>query len=152
MNIRQYEPRDQEDVWKLHNVALDDAGAHAGNGSWDDDLHDIDTVYAMDRGAFPVGVLNDQIVAMGALKKMIDSTAEIKRMRVDPKLQGRGLGKKMLLALENQATKYGYSTIKLDTTSIQSKAQQLYEHSGYRRVGIKEFQGFEVICYKKKGF
>ena len=45
LSISRYEPSDYEAVWDLHNLALHHVGAHVGNGEWDNDLHDIDTVY-----------------------------------------------------------------------------------------------------------
>lgn len=41
MKIRRFQPVDREEVWRLHHVALEGAGVHAENGSWDEDLHDI---------------------------------------------------------------------------------------------------------------
>ena len=53
MKIRRYRESDQEEVWALHNLALEEADAHAGNGPWDDDLRHIREVYLDDGGEFP---------------------------------------------------------------------------------------------------
>ncbi len=45
LEIRAYDPRDQQEVWALHNAALEESGAHAGNGPWDDDLKDPIAAY-----------------------------------------------------------------------------------------------------------
>ncbi len=45
MEVRRYRASDHDAVWELHNVALNDVGAHAGSGLWDDDLHRIEVEY-----------------------------------------------------------------------------------------------------------
>jgi hypothetical protein len=56
-------------VWTLHYLALKAAGADIlGEGPWDDDLRDIPSSYLDGSGDFLVGVINDEIVAMGALR------------------------------------------------------------------------------------
>ena len=56
------------------------------------DLLDIEGVYLAGDGEFLVGVCNEQVVAMGALRKTSPGYAEIKRMRVAPAFRRRGFG------------------------------------------------------------
>ena len=84
MRIRQYRVVDHDAVWELHNFVLQLAHAQAGSGAWDDDLHDIESVYLDDRGEFLVGIVDDQIIAIGPLKKRTEVQGENKRMRVHP--------------------------------------------------------------------
>ena len=55
LQIRRYGPEDHDAIWNLHNVALWQVGAHAGNGPWDDDLHNIEEAYLNKGGEFLVG-------------------------------------------------------------------------------------------------
>ena len=84
MQIRPYQTSDFDEVWALHNLALKDAGAHVGNGPWDDDLRKIEEAYQNNRSCFLVGVVDAKTVAMGALKRTDARCADIKRMRVHP--------------------------------------------------------------------
>ena len=43
--VRTYHSSDFDEVWYLHNLALNAVGTHAGNGPWDDDLKNIEEVY-----------------------------------------------------------------------------------------------------------
>jgi hypothetical protein len=70
LRIRRYEPEGREALWRLHNEALDEVGAHLGNGPWDDDLHGIEAAYLEAGGEFLVGVLDGRVVAMGALRRV----------------------------------------------------------------------------------
>jgi len=151
LEIRSYTPADLETVIHLHNVALEAAGAHVGNGAWDSDLLNIEGVYLANSGAFLVGLLDRQIVAMGALRKVSDEKGEIKRMRVLPQFQRRGFGQLMLDVLEKEAVKRGYKTLVLDTTVLQIAAQKMYLKNGYieaRRT--KQGFPFETIFYEKR--
>lgn len=151
LEIRPYVPADSEAIVHLHNVALEATGAHVGNGPWDSDLLNIKSVYFENNGAFLVGMLNDQIVAMGALRKISEKKGEIKRMRVLPEFQRRGFGQAILDILEKEALKRGYKILYLDTTVLQIAAQKMYLKNGYIEVSRKK-QGFpfETIFYEKR--
>jgi len=149
LHIRQYLPQDRDQVWELHNLALSLAGAHAGN-EWYDDLHDIERFYLNNRGEFLVGLLDDRVVAMGALKLITREKAEVKRMRVHPDHQRKGYGRQILAALEERARELGYRTLVLDTAVIQTAAQQLYLNDGFRETGRAVFAGFDVILFEKE--
>jgi ribosomal protein S18 acetylase RimI-like enzyme len=87
---------------------------------------------------------------MGAFRRLSDSVAELKRMRVMPEWQGQGIGRTMLEALETEISSRGYVSIELDTTTNQTAAQKLYEHSGYEEIRRQESAQFELIFYRKE--
>jgi ribosomal protein S18 acetylase RimI-like enzyme len=147
--IRRYRDTDHDAVWSLHNLALDDAGANLGQGSWDADLHDVQTVYLDAGGEFLVGELAQQIVAMGALRRTGPLRAEIKRLRVAPHRQGRGFGRLVLADLEARARELGYRSLHLDTTTRQLAAHALYRSEGYRETGRGREGLSEVIFFEK---
>jgi ribosomal protein S18 acetylase RimI-like enzyme len=149
LEIREYQATDQTDVWNLHNLALEGTGAHLGNGPWDDDLKQIETVYLGNGGTFLIGRCEGQVVAMGALKKTSPTRAQIRRMRVHPDHQRRGYGQAILNALLSRAKQFGYQVIHLDTTMLQTAAQRLYEKNGFHETGRKQTDRFTVIFYEK---
>ena len=150
LRIRRYRDQDHDAVWALHNLALHDTGAHAGNGPWDEDLHQITAVYIADRGEFLVGVLDGEIVAIGGLCRAGVGKAEIKRMRVDPRFQRRGFGRLVLERLERRARELDYRTLALDTTVGQTAAQAFYQDHGYAEIGRTTFGPFDVILFEKE--
>ena len=150
LTFRRYEPRDFDQVWQLHKVALADAGADAGEGPWDDDLRAIEGAYLKSGGDFLVCEYEDRVVAMGALRRVGSADAEIARMRVLPELQRRGIGRALLELLEARAVEMGVGHLSLDTTAVQRAAQRLYESSGYTKVGEGERLGFAVYFYEKE--
>lgn len=60
--------------------------------------------------------------------------AEVAKVLVHPGAQGRGVGRALLAALEDQARAHGRRTLVLDTVTG-SPAQGLYESAGWQVVG-----------------
>ena len=150
LRIRRYEERDHDAVWDLHNLALNEVGAHAGNGPWDDDLHAIERLYLADGGEFLVGVVDGEIVAMGALRRDRDGRGQITRMRVHPRVQRRGFGHLILERLEERARELGYVSVHLDTTVEQEAAQAFYRAHGYEEFGRTRLGPFRVVLFEKR--
>ena len=85
-------------------------------------------------GAFLVVRLNGDAVGCGAVRVLTESIAEIKRMWVSPRVRGRGLGRRLLIALESTAYDLGCSRLRLDTSDSLDEAVGLYLSMGYREV------------------
>jgi ribosomal protein S18 acetylase RimI-like enzyme len=147
--LRRYTPADREAVEYLHVHVIQQAGAYLGRGPWDDDVYAIEETYLNNQGEFLIGEWDSVFVAMGALRRTSPKRAEIKRMRVHPDYQGRGLGQIILNELEAHARILGYKTLHLDTSVVQFAAQRLYEKNGYREVGRDIYNDLEVILYEK---
>jgi ribosomal protein S18 acetylase RimI-like enzyme len=150
LHIRRYREADHDAVWALHNLALNQVGAHAGNGPWDDDLHHVSAEYLDSGGEFLVGVADARIVAMGALKRLGPDRAEVKRMRVHPDCQRRGFGQAILDGLQRRAAELGVRHLRLETTAGQVAAQGLYRANGFVEVGRTTFAGFDVLLFEKQ--
>ena len=87
---------------------------------------------------------------MGALQRISDDKAEIKRMRVHPNFQRRGFGQTILNRLEMRADDLGYKILCLDTTVQQIAARKLYEKNGYCEIEQQKISGFDVIFFEKR--
>ncbi len=149
LKIRRYKKSDLKEVRNLHILALKSVGAFAESGHWDEDLNNIENVYLKD-GEFLVVLSENRIIAMGALKKITDEIAEIKRMRVHPDFQRRGIAQTIYNMLEKKAIELGYKILRLDTTIKQVAAQKLYQKNGFVEVKRGLLYGFETIYYEKK--
>ncbi|MEV0047678.1 GNAT family N-acetyltransferase [Nocardia rhamnosiphila] len=91
----------------------------------------------LNRGQFLVAYLDDTPVGCGGYRRHHDddagTTAEIKRMYVEPGARRLGIARTILAQLENEALNNGYNTVILDTGSKQHAAHTLYESCGYQR-------------------
>ena len=70
-------------------------------------------------------------MACGAVRVIGAGIAEIKRMYVAPQARGRGLGRTLLVALEQAAAELGCDRARLDTAATLTEAVGLYGSAGY---------------------
>ncbi|MBT2497326.1 MULTISPECIES: GNAT family N-acetyltransferase [Microbacterium] len=83
------------------------------------------------------GSIDDRPVATGALVTVEDGHEELKSMRTDPALRGRGLGKSMLAFLLADAQERGIRRLSLETGSDDFfiPARGMYAAVGFRESG-----------------
>jgi GNAT superfamily N-acetyltransferase len=86
------------------------------------------------KGTFLVFVNEGRPLACGGLRPMSSWTAEIRRMFVQPRARGHGLGRFVLESLEREARKLGYRFVQLETGERNLAAQALYAGCGYTRL------------------
>jgi GNAT superfamily N-acetyltransferase len=96
------------------------------------------------RGAFLVGYVDDEAMAMGGWRfrtpgvpRTAVRPAEIRRMFVQDRVRGRGYGRIILAALEASAAAAGADWMLLETGQPQIAAVALYRSSGY--VDVERF-------------
>src|SRR5271169_139807 len=85
-------------------------------------------------GCFIVAYLDGVPIGCGALKVKDAKIGEIKRMWVAASARGLGIGRRILMSLEENAGKFGLGILRLDTNKALKEAQNLYRTSGYREV------------------
>lgn len=160
--LRQYRPADNDRVHELHATALRAAGGFV-EGAPEPDLDAIEERYLRD-GDFFVGEIEDWIVAMGAFRpaqgyvtEFLDcseTSAELKRMRVDPNHQRQGHGQAVYDELERRARERGFTELVLDTTPPQVGAQRFFETNGFEQVQSERLQWegepFELLFYRRE--
>jgi putative acetyltransferase len=101
--------------------------------------------------AFFVARCDGEIAACGALRRLDEATAEIKRMYVRPRFRGRGLGRAVLLALEAHARSLGVELLVLETGVDQPEALALYErHQFVRRERYGEYRDDPTSVFLEK--
>ncbi len=83
---------------------------------------------------FIVARLDGQPAGCGALRPLERGVGEIKRMYTTPWARGNGVALAVLAALEEQARRRGYSTLRLETGDRQLAALRLYERAGYQPI------------------
>ena len=86
------------------------------------------------RGLFLVARHGGRAVGCGAIRLLGPSTAEIKRMYVDPAVRGQGLGRAVLARLEAAARQMGVRRLVLETGVYQEAAITLYSGAGFKQV------------------
>ena len=87
------------------------------------------------RGLFLVARQDGRAVGCGAIRLLDGSTAEAKRMYVQPDLRGQGVGRAVLASLEAAAREHGARRLVLETGVHQQEALALYRRAGFTEVG-----------------
>ena len=134
LNIRRYELKDNASAKELNYAGLkqmDPDTCWEGIEVADGDYNDIENIYINHRGDFLVGTLNGEVVVTGAVKYLTSTCAEIKRIRVKPDYQRKGYGEAMLKRLIEVARELGYKTLRIDTMTTNTRAQQLFNKAGF---------------------
>jgi GNAT superfamily N-acetyltransferase len=85
-------------------------------------------------GAFLVARMGERPVGCGAVKRTSEQVGYLKRMWVDGSVRGRGLGRRLLAALEAATLELGCSVAQLETNRSLQEAIRLYRSAGYREV------------------
>lgn len=85
-------------------------------------------------GVFVVGRRSGTPVASGALRRLDDQTAEVKRMYVAPEARRQGVARAVLAYLEEHARSAGVARLVLETGDEQPEALAFYTAAGYRPV------------------
>ncbi|GAA3744374.1 GNAT superfamily N-acetyltransferase [Spinactinospora alkalitolerans] len=88
--------------------------------------------FAAPHGAFLLAVARGAAVAGGAFRRFDPRTAELKRIWTAATHRRRGLGRRIVAALEAEAAARGYTRVFLTTGPHQPEAVALYAGLGYR--------------------
>jgi len=147
-SIRKFHHRDSEELWMLHVLTVLDAGFSQEVAEWDSDLRAVEENYTAKGGCLLVAANdNGKLVAMGGYVPTDSFSVELKRMRVHPNFQNGGIGKAVLMTLEAEAKRSGFSRAHLDTAN--AKARAFYERNGYHLVKSESGGGFEFYFFEK---
>ena len=82
-------------------------------------------------GLFYLVEVDGELVAMGGLRRSAEGIAELKRVFVRPNARGRRLGEEITRRLVDDARRFGYRVVRLDTLPFMHAAQALYESLGF---------------------
>ena len=131
--MRPFEPADQDVVFRLINAGLAQRFGTADE-SLNPDIYDIQAHYVDQDAVFLVvedtaGV----IIGCGALihENGSDEIARIVRVSVREDHQGRGLGRKISMALLDEAREKGYQRVLVETNADWTSALCLYKSLGF---------------------
>lgn len=95
------------------------------------DVDDFQNQYGPPSGAFLVAVQGERIIGTGAIRRIDDETAELRRMWLLPEYHGRGVGYRLATALLEFARSAGYHYVRLSTSAVQTRAIGFYKRLGF---------------------
>jgi ribosomal protein S18 acetylase RimI-like enzyme len=124
-------------AWALRQYFGELEQRFAGGFQTNDAMAEIAASFNPPSGVFVVALVGDDIVGCGALQWIDVETAEIRRMWVDARRRGLGLGKRLLAHLESEVQAAGRTRVVLDTNATLTEAIAMYRSLGYE--GIERY-------------
>jgi GNAT superfamily N-acetyltransferase len=99
--------------------------------AFEQELASLPGKYAKPKGALLLALYKGEPAGCVALREIDKQACEMKRMFVDTKFHGKGVGLVLAESIINEARTIGYQVMKLDTSFRQVEAQQLYQSFGF---------------------
>ena len=101
------------------------------------ELHDVDNFqqeYVDNRGLFLVVMDDEKLVGTGALKKLEENIAELKRLWLIEEYHGQRIGYQVVSQLLDFARAHGYEKVRLQTSQKQERAVRFYKQFGFYEI------------------
>jgi len=103
--------------------------------NFDQELEALPGSYAPPEGALLIARDGEKAAGCVALRRIEDGIGEMKRMYVRDAYRGSGLGRRLALAIIEEAKKRKYGRVVLDTLPKLAPAIALYRDLGFRETG-----------------
>ena len=132
LRIEARDPLSEEALFLLHEAALEARRLYS-------DLIDSASPMPTNQPLRPgdiylIAFLDSKPVGCGALRKLDDRTAEVRRMYVLRQDRRTGIARATLVRLEEEACRLGYETLLIETGNRQRPAMSFYESYGFTRI------------------
>lgn len=101
------------------------------------ELHDVDNFqqeYFDNRGLFLVVMDDKKLVGTGAIKKLEENIAELKRLWLIEEYHGQRIGYQVVSQLLDFARAHGYEKVRLQTSQKQERAVRFYKQFGFYEI------------------
>ncbi len=101
---------------------------------YDDELDDPTKKYGLPDGRLYIAWCDGQPAGCIALRRLDDTTCELKRLYVRPAFRGRGIAGVMMQSILDDARAIGYAAMVLDTQPYLASAVRMYRALGFYNI------------------
>lgn len=115
------------------------------------DVDDFQAQYGPPGGLFLVATDGDEVVGTGAIRRLSDETAELRRMWLLEAYHGRGIGYRLIQELFAFARAAGYRRVRLSTSAVQQRAIYFYDRLGFYPIPAYRDTDDEVFMEREVG-
>jgi GNAT superfamily N-acetyltransferase len=99
-------------------------------------------MYCLNETRLYVVSYKNDIIGLGGYKKKDDTVVELKRVYLQKQFRGKGFGRKLVSQLINDAKRFGFTKMFLESADFMEEAYNLYKSFGF--VKIPNYQGIET--------
>ena len=131
MHLREATNADAPAIKELVFSILASYGLNPDPACTDKDLEDIETNYFRNNGYFAVLEAGGAIIGSYGIWRMKAEECELRKMYLDARHRGKGLGKMLLEHALRKAEELSYKVVCLETASVLVEAIALYEKYGF---------------------
>jgi len=103
------------------------------------ELRELPNQYISPYGCILLALYEGKTSGCVALRKIDDTICEMKRLYVKSDFRGKSIGRNLAIAIIEEARKFGYKCMRLDTLASMEKARLLYYSLGFMEI--------EPYCY-----
>ncbi len=149
--IRDWQESDRNSAAEVVRAVLQEYGLPWQPKLADRDVVEVESAYLEVGGEFWVIEKDSKIVGTAAYQPISrgQNAVEIRKMYLLPEVRGQGLGRYLLVQLEEAIAIKDYQEIWLETASVLAKAVKLYERNGYQPANGVETKRCDLV-YRKK--
>ena len=149
--VRNWQPKDREAAANVIKMVLEEYSLPWQPDLADRDVIEVEQAYLQVGGEFWVVEQNGTIVGTAAYQPIVrgQNAVEIRKMYLLPEVRGRGLGRYLLLELENAIAIKDYQEIWIETASSLKEAVKLYERNGYKPANGVETARCDLVYLKR---
>ena len=142
--VRSYSPTDQNVVSRLYTEGLL-AGQIAPNDTGADIENIQDAYFNEDANHFWVAELDQQVLGMIGVAREEEHTAEIRRLRVEPKWQKSSIAARLIETALEHCHHHGYLKVVFDTRFDPDAALGLFDRFGFQHSKTRSVHGKDLL-------
>ena len=150
MSIEIVERYDEQSISEIKDIFIEyrkDLGLDLEFQDFQDELEELPGEYSPAEGAILLAKDEGKTVGCVALRKIDETTCEMKRLYVKPEYRGEGLGRKLSKSIIEKARDKGYEKMKLDTLTTLKEANELYRSLGFEECEPYRYNPLEDALY-----
>jgi GNAT superfamily N-acetyltransferase len=160
LSVREAVAADAQEIAALRVASAEDLTQRFGKGFWSSHASEKGVLLAMKQGKVMIATQAGTIVGtltLSARKPWAIDTAYFTKvkapiyltsMAVEPRLQGKGVGRFMLDGAHEKAKAWPGNAIRLDAFDANAGAGGFYARCGYRETGRAVFRDVPLIYYE----
>jgi len=142
--------QDFEDGKKLFEEYAASLDFDLGFQGFKNELAALSKQYQPPEGALLICIYNEEAVGCAGIRKLSETTAELKRLYVKPAFRSLKIGKELLSLAIDTAKQLRYQYVRLDTVPGQEKAHALYYHLGFYTIDAYRHNPIAGTIYMEK--